>query len=61
MLKEFRDFLMRGGKPDFKGLTSTINDAVFYYGAFITASITFLATAAPIFFFLVTPIRENAR
>ena len=77
MLKEFRDFLMRGnlvelavafvmglafaalinsfvddlimpiiamiiGKPDFSDLTFTINDAVFRYGAFITAAITFV-------------------
>ena len=91
MLKEFRDFLMRGnlvelavalviglafaalissfvddlvmpviamiiGKPDFSGLTFTINDAVFGYGAFITALITFLATAAAIFFFVVKPV-----
>jgi large conductance mechanosensitive channel len=91
MLKEFRDFLMRGnlvelavafvmglafaalinsfvndlvmpivatiiGKPDFSGLTFTINDAVFRYGAFLTASITFVATAAAIFFFVVKPM-----
>jgi len=91
MIKEFRDFLMRGnlvelavafvmglafaalissfvdnlvmpivamviGKPDFSGLTFTINDAVFGYGAFITAAITFLATAAAIFFFVVKPM-----
>jgi large conductance mechanosensitive channel len=91
MLKEFRDFLMRGnlvelavafvmglafaalitsfvndlimpivamiiGKPDFSDLTFTINDAVFRYGAFITASITFVSTAAAIFFFVVKPM-----
>ena len=91
MLKEFKDFLMRGnlvelavalvmglafaalisslvddlimpviamiiGKPDFSGLTFTINDAVFSYGAFITALITFVATAAAIFFFVVKPV-----
>ena len=91
MLKEFRDFLMRGnlielavafvmglafaalvmsfvndlimpivamiiGKPDFSDLTFTINDAVFRYGAFITAVITFISTAAAIFFFVVKPI-----
>ena len=91
MLKEFRDFLMRGnlielavalvlglafaalvssfvddlimpivamiiGKPDFSGLTFTINDAVFRYGAFITALITFVTTAAAIFFFVVKPV-----
>ena len=91
MLKEFRDFLMRGnlvelavafvmglafaalvtsfvddlvlpivamiiGEPDFSGLTFTINDAVFRYGAFLTAAITFLTTAAAIFFFVVKPL-----
>ena len=91
MLKEFRDFLMRGnlvelavafvmglafaalissfvndlvmpiiamiiGKPDFSGLTFTINDAIFRYGAFLTAAITFVATAAAIFFFVVKPM-----
>jgi large conductance mechanosensitive channel len=91
MLKEFRDFLLRGnllelavafvmglafaalvgsfvddlimpvvamifGKPDFSDLTFTINDAVFRYGAFLTALITFLTTAAAIFFFVVEPV-----
>jgi large conductance mechanosensitive channel len=90
MLKEFRDFLMKGnivelavafvmgvafgalvkslvddlvmpivamifGKPDFSDLTFTINDAVFRCGAFTTAAITFLATAAAIFVFVVKP------
>ena len=44
------------GKPDFSGLTFSINDAVFRYGAFITAGITFVATAAAIFFFVVKPM-----
>ena len=92
MLKEFRDFLMRGnlvelavafvlgvafaavvnsfvndlimpiiamifGKPDFSDLTFTINDAVFRYGSFITAVITFVAIAAAIFFFVVKPLQ----
>ena len=91
MLKEFRDFLLRGnivelavafvmglafaavvnslvdnlvmpviamiiGKPDFSDLTFTINDAVFRYGAFITAVSQFLAIAAAIFFFVVKPV-----
>ena len=91
MVKEFRDFLLRGhlvelavafvmglafaalitsfvdnlvmpiiamiiGKPDFRNLFFTINGAVFTYGAFITAAITFLATAAAIFFFVVKPV-----
>ena len=91
VLKEFRDFLMKGnivdlavafvmgvafgavvnslvnnlvmpiiamiiGKPDFSGLTFTINDAVFRYGAFITDVIQFLAIAAAVFFFIVKPM-----
>ena len=91
MIKEFRDFLLRGnivelavafvmglafaalvtsfvsdlvmpviamiiGKPDFSGLTFTINDAVFRYGSFITAVIQFLAVATAVFFFIVKPM-----
>ena len=44
------------GKPDFSGLTFSINDAVFRYGAFLTAAITFVSTAAAIFFFVVKPV-----
>ena len=96
MIKEFRDFLMRGnlvelavafvmglafaalitsfvddlimpivatviGKPDFGGLTFTINDAVYRYGAFLTAAITFVSTAAAIFFFVVKPLGALTR
>jgi large conductance mechanosensitive channel len=91
MIREFRDFLMRGnivelavafvmgvafaalitafvddlvmpivamiiGKPNFDDLTFTINDAVFRYGAFITAAITFISIAAAVFFFVVKPM-----
>ena len=91
MIREFKDFLLRGnivelavafviglafaalinsfvndlvmpliamviGKPDFSGLTFTINDAVFRYGAFITAAIQFVAIAAAVFFFVVKPM-----
>ncbi len=91
MIKEFKDFLMKGnivdlavafvmgvafaavvnslvndlimpiiamiiGKPDFSGLTFTINDAVFRYGAFITSVITFVAVAAAVFLFVVKPM-----
>ena len=44
------------GKPDFSNLTFTINDAVFRYGSFLTAAITFVAIAAAIFFFVVKPM-----
>ena len=92
MLREFRDFLLRGnivelavafviglafaalvnsfvenllmpvvamiiGKPDFSDLTFTINDAVFRYGAFITALVQFVAVAAAVFFFVVKPVQ----
>jgi large conductance mechanosensitive channel len=43
------------GEPDFSELTFTVNDAVFTYGSFITALITFVSTAAAIFFFVVKP------
>jgi large conductance mechanosensitive channel len=91
MLKEFRDFLLRGnivelavafvmgvafgalitsfvdnllmpivamiiGKPDFRGLTFTINDAVFRYGSFLTDLLTFVAVAVAVFFFVVKPV-----
>ena len=44
------------GQPDFSSLDFTINDAVFRYGAFLTALITFLTTAAALFFFVVRPV-----
>ncbi len=91
MLREFRDFLLRGniielavafvlgvafgalitsfvdnllmpviamiiGKPDFRELTFTINDAVFRYGAFLTDLLAFVAVAAAVFFFVVKPV-----
>ena len=45
------------GKPDFRGLDFTINDAVFRYGAFITDAIQFVAIAAAVFFFVVRPVQ----
>jgi large conductance mechanosensitive channel len=44
------------GKPDFRGLTFTINDAVFSYGSFITDVIQFAAIGAAVFFFVVKPM-----
>ena len=44
------------GKPDFSGLTFTINGALFGYGAFVTDVIQFLAIAAAVFFFVVKPM-----
>jgi large conductance mechanosensitive channel len=45
------------GKPDFRDLTFTANDAVFRYGAFITDLIQFAAIAAAVFFFIVKPVQ----
>jgi large conductance mechanosensitive channel len=47
---------MIGGQPDFSGLTFTINDAEFRYGAFLNAVISFVIVAAAVFFFVVKPI-----
>ena len=44
------------GKPDFRDLTFTINDAVYRYGAFITDVIQFVAIAAAVFFFIVRAV-----
>jgi large conductance mechanosensitive channel len=43
------------GKPDFGSLSFTINSSHFAYGDFINALITFVSTAAAVFFFVVKP------
>jgi large conductance mechanosensitive channel len=43
------------GKPNFGALKFTINSSQFAYGDFINALITFVTTAAAIFFFVVKP------
>ena len=45
-----------GGKPDFSGLSFTINGSKFRYGDFINAVISFLIIAAVIFFLVVKPL-----
>lgn len=42
--------------PDFSGLFFTLNGSKFLYGEFINAAISFLLTAAAVYFFVVTPI-----
>jgi large conductance mechanosensitive channel len=44
------------GKPDFAGLTFTINDSTFRYGSFINSLVTFVTIAAAVFFFVVKPV-----
>ena len=95
MLKEFREFILRGnvvdlavavvigaafgavvaafvadivtpliaaigGKPDFNGLSFTINNSVFQYGHFFNAIVSFLIIGAVIFFFVVKPLNALA-
>lgn len=43
------------GKPDFSSLTFTINSSQFLYGDLINTLITFISTAAAVFFFVVKP------
>jgi large conductance mechanosensitive channel len=91
MIKEFREFLLRGnvidlavavilgaafgavvtsfvedlltpliaavgGKPDFAGLTGTVNESRFRYGEFINAIVSFLIIGASVFFLVVKPV-----
>ncbi len=43
------------GEPDFSGLTFTINDSVFRYGAFLNALISFVSIGAAVFFVVIKP------
>lgn len=45
-----------GGKPNLDSLKFTIRNTVFPYGSFLTALISFLITAAIIYFFIVKPL-----
>ncbi len=44
------------GKPDFSGLTFTINNSKFLYGDFINAVVSFLLIAAAVYFFVIVPV-----
>ena len=46
------------GEPSFQGLSFTINDAEFLYGAVINEIITFLSVAAVIYFVIVVPLKK---
>jgi large conductance mechanosensitive channel len=47
-----------GGKPDFAGLTFTVNGSHFLYGSFINALIAFVVIAAVIFFLVLKPVNR---
>jgi large conductance mechanosensitive channel len=44
------------GEPDFSGLTFTINNSQFFYGAFINALLAFLMIALVVFLFVIKPL-----
>ncbi len=50
-----------GGQPDFSGLTFTLNNSQFTYGAFFNAVISFAIMAAVVFFFVVQPVNRLMR
>jgi large conductance mechanosensitive channel len=50
------------GKPDFSGLTFTVNNSKFLYGDFINAVVSFALIGAAIYFFVVVPLNTiNSR
>lgn len=50
-----------GGNPDLSSLTFHVGKAVFKYGAFLSALISFLVTAAVVYFFVVLPLQRLLR
>ncbi|MGI5167137.1 large conductance mechanosensitive channel protein MscL [Spirillospora sp. CA-253888] len=44
-----------GGQPNFDDLAFTVNGTTFPYGVFLTALISFLITAAVVYFLVVAP------
>jgi large conductance mechanosensitive channel len=49
------------GKPNFSGLTFTINHSQFRYGSFINALLSFLIIATVVFFAVVVPLTALMR
>ncbi len=45
------------GKPDFSGLTFTVNNSKFLYGDFINAIVAFVLVGAAIYFFVIVPMK----
>jgi len=50
-----------GGRPNFTGLVLTVGDARFTYGAFLTEVISFLISAAVVYFVIVLPVARLLR
>jgi len=45
------------GKPDFSGLTFTINNSRFLYGDFLNALLSFVMVGTAVYFFVVVPVK----
>ncbi|MCO6006840.1 large conductance mechanosensitive channel protein MscL [Actinoallomurus purpureus] len=45
-----------GGQPDFTGLVLKVGKAKFTYGAFLTEALSFLISAAVVYFVIVLPV-----
>jgi large conductance mechanosensitive channel len=62
VIKSFTDDVLMAfigaifGKPNFGDLTFAVGDGTVFYGRFLNALITFLLTAAAIYFVVVVPI-----
>jgi large conductance mechanosensitive channel len=50
-----------GGRPNFTGLVLTVGDARFTYGAFLTEVMSFLISAAVVYFVIVLPVARLLR
>jgi large conductance mechanosensitive channel len=48
------------GRPDFSGLTFTVNHSKFLYGSFFNAVISFILISAAIYFVVVMPLNKLA-
>jgi large conductance mechanosensitive channel len=47
--------------PDFSGLMFTINGSQFAYGEFINALVSFILSAAAVYFFVIVPMTSVAK
>jgi large conductance mechanosensitive channel len=50
-----------GGTPNFNGLVLTINGTQFPYGRFLTAVVSFVISAAVVYFVIVLPVARLLR
>jgi large conductance mechanosensitive channel len=52
---------LAGGQPDFSGLVLRVGKAHFTYGAFLTEALSFLISAAVVYFVIVLPVARLLR